>query len=216
MSLEDDLLRIFGSDRLTGIMNKLGMEEDEPIEHSMVSKAIENAQRKVEGHNFDIRKHLLEYDDVMNKQREVIYGQRREVLASETVRPIVDDMISDLVQVVASEFAVGKTTSEEWDWSGLEERVGQLFNLKLDWTDEKRLELTVDTFTDKLLADVQQGYARQEERNGVEQMRQLERMVMLQMVDTLWKDHLLTDGSPQGGNRAARVRPEKSTARIQA
>ena len=191
MSLEDDLLRIFGSDRLTGIMDKLGMEENEPIEHSMVSKAIENAQRKVEGHNFDIRKHLLEYDDVMNKQREVIYGQRREVLASETVRPIVDDMISDLVQLVASEFAVEKTTSEEWDWPGLEERVGQLFNLKLDWTDEDRLELNVNTFTDKLLADVQQGYVRQEERNGVEQMRQLERMVMLQMVDTLWKDHLL-------------------------
>ncbi len=191
MSLEDDLLRIFGSDRLTGIMDKLGMEENEPIEHSMVSKAIENAQRKVEGHNFDIRKHLLEYDDVMNKQREVIYGQRREVLASETVRPIVDDMISDLVQLVASEFAVEKTTSEEWDWPGLEERVGQLFNLKLDWTDEDRLELNVNTFTDKLLADVQQGYVRQEERNGVEQMRQLERMIMLQMVDTLWKDHLL-------------------------
>jgi preprotein translocase subunit SecA len=105
LSLEDDLLRIFGSDRLSGIMDKLGMEEDEPIEHSMVSKAIENAQRKVEGHNFDIRKHLLEYDDVMNKQREVIYGQRREVLASETVRPIINDMIADLVGVVAAEFA---------------------------------------------------------------------------------------------------------------
>ncbi|MBM9535492.1 preprotein translocase subunit SecA [Desulfobulbus alkaliphilus] len=191
MSLEDDLLRIFGSDRLTGIMDKLGMEEDEPIEHSMVSKAIENAQRKVEGHNFDIRKHLLDYDDVMNKQREVIYGQRREVLASETVRPIIDDMISDLVQVVAAEYAVEKTTSEEWDWPGLEERIGQLFNLKLDWSDEDRQELSADTFTEKLLAVVQQGYTRQEERNGVEQMRQLERMVMLQMVDTLWKDHLL-------------------------
>ena len=191
LSLEDDLLRIFGSDRLSSIMDRLGMEEDEPIEHSMVSRAIENAQRKVEGHNFDIRKHLLEYDDVMNKQREVIYTQRREVLAGESVRPIVDDMIDDLVAEVAAEFAPGKVSSEEWDWPALEERVGQVFNLQLDWPAEERQDLDRDTLTEKLRGAVQEAYARQEERNGVEQTRQLERMVLLQIVDALWKEHLL-------------------------
>ncbi len=191
LSLEDDLLRIFGSDRLSSIMDKLGMEEDEPIEHSMVSKAIENAQRKVEGHNFDIRKHLLEYDDVMNKQREVIYSQRREVLEGENVLPIIKDMLSDLVAGVAAEFAVNKTPSEDWDWEGLQERTSQLFNLQLDWSDEEKEDLDNSAFTEKLLEAVQQGYARQEENNGEEQMRQLERMVLLQMVDTLWKEHLL-------------------------
>jgi preprotein translocase subunit SecA len=191
LSLEDDLLRIFGSDRLSSIMEKLGMEEDEPIEHSMVSRAIENAQRKVEGHNFDIRKHLLEYDDVMNKQREVIYSQRREVLEGENVQPIINDMLGDLIKEVADEFGAAKKTAEEWDWQGLEERVAHLFNLQLDWSPEERQELDHDTFTEKLAETVRRGYALQEQRNGVEPMRQLERMVLLQMVDTLWKEHLL-------------------------
>jgi preprotein translocase subunit SecA len=191
LSLEDDLLRIFGSDRLSSIMDKLGMEEDEPIEHSMVTRAIENAQRKVEGHNFDIRKHLLEYDDVMNKQREVVYGQRREVLEGDNIRPIIDDFMNDLVEQVAAEFAPGRIAAEEWEWSAIEERVGQLFNLKLDWSEEERHELTHDSFRDKLREALERAYAIQEERNGELQMRQLERMVMLQMVDGLWKEHLL-------------------------
>lgn len=191
LSLEDDLLRIFGSDRLSTIMDKLGMEEDEPIEHSMVSRAIENAQRKVEGHNFDLRKHLLEYDDVMNKQREVIYSQRREVLEGDNVLPIIKDMLSDLVQEVADEFAIVKKPVDEWDWQGLEERVAQVFNLQLDWSPEERQELDHAAFIEKLQEMVQQGYALQEERNGEVQMRQLERMVLLQMVDNLWKEHLL-------------------------
>ena len=190
LSLEDDLLRIFGSDRLSSIMDKLGMEEDEPIEHSMVSRAIENAQRKVEGHNFDIRKHLLEYDDVMNKQREVIYSQRREVLEGENVQPIINDMITDLLDQVTAEFA-SKTPAEEWDWPAIEERVGQMFNLQLGWPAEERQELDRDSFAEKLRETIRQAYDRQEERNGAEQMRQLERMVLLQMVDTLWKEHLL-------------------------
>ncbi len=191
LSLEDDLLRIFGSGRLSSIMDRLGMEEDEPIEHSMVSRAIENAQRKVEGHNFDIRKHLLEYDDVMNKQREVIYGQRREILESENIRPIIDDMITDLVAETAAEFAPGKTPAEEWDWPALEERAAQVFNVRLDWPEEERRELNRDGLQEKLLAAVMEGYAGQEERNGIEQTRQLERMVLLQIVDALWKEHLL-------------------------
>ncbi|MDH4318996.1 MAG: preprotein translocase subunit SecA, partial [Desulfobulbaceae bacterium] len=129
LSLEDDLLRIFGSGRIAGVMDKLGMEEDEPIEHSMISKAIENAQRKVEGHNFDIRKHLLEYDDVMNKQREVIYKQRREVLERDDIKTIIDDMIDDLIQELVPEFAVAKVPSEDWDWPLLKERCRELFNI---------------------------------------------------------------------------------------
>jgi len=190
LSLEDDLLRIFGSDRLRSIMDKLGMEEDEPIEHSMVSRAIENAQRKVEGHNFDIRKHLLEYDDVMNKQREVIYSQRLEVLEGENIQPIISDMIADLLDQVIDEHAT-KSNAEDWDWPAIEERVAQVFNLKLDWPDEERQNLDRTSFAERLRQTVDQAYATQEARNGEEQMRQLERMVLLQMVDTLWKEHLL-------------------------
>ena len=191
LSLEDDLLRIFGSDRISGIMDKLGMEEDEPIEHNMISRAIENAQRKVEGHNFDIRKHLLEYDDVMNKQREVIYRQRREVLGGENLRPIVEDMVSDLVEKVGHEFVNERTPSQDWDWPELTERVAELFNLQLDWSEEDRTGLNMESFIEKLQQEVNNVYNLQEEKNGVEQMRQLERYVLLQMVDTHWKEHLL-------------------------
>jgi len=191
LSLEDDLLRIFGSDRLSTIMDKLGMEEDEPIEHSMVTRAIENAQRKVEGHNFDIRKHLLEYDDVMNKQREVVYSQRREVLEGDNIHPIIENFIGDLVEQVAAEFAPNRGHAEDWEWSSIEDRVEQLFNLKLDWDEEERNDLNHEGFIEKLQEAVLRAYALQEERNGSEQMRQLERMVMLQIVDGMWKEHLL-------------------------
>ncbi len=191
LSLEDDLLRIFGSGRLSGVLDKLGMEEDEAIEHSMITKAIENAQRKVEGHNFDIRKHLLEYDDVMNKQREVIYNQRREVLEGSTVQPIIEDMVSDLVEGVVEEFVQDRVPAEDWDWQGFDERVSELFNLAIYWPKEDREGLTGATLAEKLTLSLQEAYKAQEERNGEEQMRQLERMILLQMVDTLWKEHLL-------------------------
>jgi len=191
LSLEDDLLRIFGSGRLSSIMDKLGMEEDEPIEHSMISKAIENAQRKVEGHNFDIRKHLLEYDDVMNKQREVIYGQRREVLKTENVYEIVGDMIDDLVEGVVAGIVHDRTPSEDWDWQSFDEQVAELFNVALNWNKTDRQDLDLDALRDKLRAEVDNAYRAQEERNRPEQMRQLERMILLQMVDTHWKEHLL-------------------------
>ena len=191
LSLEDDLLRIFGSGRISGIMDKLGMEEDEPIEHNMISKAIENAQRKVEGHHFDIRKHLLEYDDVMNKQREVIYRQRREVLEGDNLRPIVEDMINDLIDGVVGGFVNEKIPSEDWAWPEINERMAELFNLQLEWGEDDRSGLNRDEFAEKLLAEVENGYQQQEEKNGTEQMRQLERYVLLQMVDNHWKDHLL-------------------------
>ncbi|MFZ5797315.1 MAG: preprotein translocase subunit SecA [Desulfobulbaceae bacterium] len=191
LSLEDDILRIFGSDRISGIMDKLGMEEDEPIEHNIISRAIENAQRKVEGYHFEIRKHLLEYDDVMNKQREVIYRQRREVLGSEIVRPIVDDMIADLVAGVVEEYASDRHTSLDWNWDGIGERMQELFNVRPAWDEEERRDLNRDGLTEKLYALVQEAYQQQIERNGAEQMSQLERIIVLQVVDSHWKEHLL-------------------------
>lgn len=191
LSLEDDLLRVFGSDRISSIMEKLGMEEDEPIEHSMISKAIENAQRKVEGHNFDIRKHLLEYDDVMNDQRKIIYDQRREVLGGDDVSYIVADMIEDLVPAVTMEFCDDKTPSEDWDWEGIAERVSANMGLELNWDDEIKTGLKAETFEKKLLETMEAAYKAREEEFGAETMRQLERYILLQMVDSHWKDHLL-------------------------
>jgi len=191
LSLEDDLLRIFGGDRLTSIMNRLGMEEDEPIEHSMISKAIENAQRKVEAHNFDIRKHLLEYDDVMNKQREVIYSQRRAVLEQEDISEIIRDMVNDLADGLADSVAQERKPSEDWDWLPFEEKVTELFSVAPHWLGAERKDFTADSLREKLRTAAGQAYHEQEERNGADQMRHLERMILLQVVDTLWKEHLL-------------------------
>ncbi len=192
LSLEDDLLRIFGSGRITGIMEKLGMEEDEPIEHSMISRAIENAQRKVEGHNFDIRKHLLEYDDVMNKQREIIYRQRREVLEDENVAGVIQDMIAELAGDVVAEIAQERVDSENWDWKMFDDRLLEIFNVPSGWSEEERKGLKADTLLEKTLALVRQTYLAQDERNGEETQRQLEKLLLLQMVDNHWKEHLLS------------------------
>ncbi len=192
LSLEDDLLRIFGSGRITGIMDKLGMEEDEPIEHTMISRAIENAQRKVEGHNFEIRKHLLEYDDVMNKQREVIYQQRRDVLAGEEVTQVIEDMIDDLVDLVTDEFFQERVESAEWDWEGFKTRMGELFHNVPAWPEAELQDLKRDSFREKIHQFVKQAYRNQEESNGSDAQRQIERLILLQIVDSHWKDHLLS------------------------
>ena len=191
LSLEDDLLRIFGSDRISGIMDKLGMEEDEPIEHSMISRAIENAQRKVEGHNFDIRKHLLEYDDVMNKQREVIYRQRREVLDSDEVNGIIADMLPDLVGTIVAEFFEDKSPSEDWEWDAISDRLASIFGFALDWEAKDKEDLDYEEFNHRLFKTVEDRYQAREQELGSENMRHLERIVLLQMVDTHWKEHLL-------------------------
>jgi preprotein translocase subunit SecA len=192
LSLEDDLLRIFGSGRISGIMDKLGMEEDEPIEHNLISKAIENAQRKVEGHNFDIRKHLLEYDDVMNKQREVIYRQRREVLSGSDLAEVIADMIADQVELVVAEFSNSRLASEDWDWDGFDEQMLELFHITADWSDEDRAGMDENSFREKISAMVKDQCAEQEAHNGADTQRHLERVILLQMVDTHWKDHLLS------------------------
>lgn len=191
LSLEDDLLRIFGSDRISGIMNKLGMDEGEPIEHSMLSKAIENAQRKVEAHNFEIRKHLLDYDDVMNKQREVIYGQRRQILAGENMREelygFIDDIAADLVATYTDE----KVPSEEWDWKALEERLLGHFSVRLDIPQEEKKDLDQAALEEKIAAAARHAYENQITLFGDEEMARVERFIVLQTLDNLWKDHLL-------------------------
>ena len=192
LSLEDDLLRIFGSDRIAGIMNRLGMEEDEPIEHSMITRAIENAQRKVESHNFDIRKHLLEYDDVMNKQREVIYRQRREVLQSEDVKEIILSMLDEEAEILAQETVSDQESQpEEWHWQLLEERMNSRFGLPSSIEEDTRPGLTRESLTSTLVATLRQAYQHREESIGPENLRHLERVILLQVTDYHWKEHLL-------------------------
>ena len=136
LALEDDLLRIFGGERMTSIMERLGMEEGEPIEHNLISRAIENAQSKVEAHNFDIRKQLIEYDDVMNQQREVIYRQRREALNGKSLKPAIEDMIRDKADEIAETYADEKTAPEEWNLKGLDEAVFNQYNFHINITED--------------------------------------------------------------------------------
>ena len=193
LSLEDDLLRIFGGERITGIMEKLGMEEGEPIEHGLISRAIENAQAKVEGHNFDIRKHLLEYDDVMNQQREVIYRQRREALDGKNLNETIKDIIFDKAVVIAESFADENMLPEEWDFKGIDEMVFKQFNLRIGKPDEDTLNGLNSEGLSQLIYEVAlAAYHEKEALIGPEEFRNLERYILLQTVDQLWKDHLLS------------------------
>ena len=193
LALEDDLLRIFGGERITGIMEKLGMEEGEPIEHNMISRAIENAQSKVEGHNFDIRKQLLEYDDVMNQQREVIYRQRREALSGKDLKTEIQEMIRDKAEDIADTFAGDKPHAEEWDLKELRDVVYKQFNFRLNGFDERTLDgLNRDGLAEIIFEAAGKIYQDREAAVGSEEFRHLERLVMLQTVDNLWKDHLLS------------------------
>ncbi|MCJ7618231.1 MAG: SEC-C domain-containing protein, partial [Desulfobacterales bacterium] len=193
LALEDDLLRIFGGERITSIMEKLGMEEGEPIEHSLISKAIENAQAKVEGHNFDIRKQLIEYDDVMNQQREVIYRQRREALRGSNLKSSIMDMIHEKAEEIAYEFADESLLPEEWDLKGLNKTVFKQFNLKLNGFDGDTLDtLTREKLSQLIYDSALKVYDEKETIIRSEDFRHLERIIMLQTVDNLWKDHLFS------------------------
>jgi preprotein translocase subunit SecA len=193
LALEDDLLRIFGGERITGIMEKLGMEEGEPIEHNMISRAIENAQAKVEGHNFDIRKQLIEYDDVMNQQREVIYRQRREALAGKSLKDSIMEMIRDKAEVIADATAGNEVHAEEWDIKEIKDSVYKQFNFRLDSFNREALDsLNRDGLAELIFEAAENVYEEREAAVGSDEFRQLERVVMLQTVDSLWKDHLLS------------------------
>ncbi len=193
LALEDDLLRIFGGERIRGIMERLGMEDGEPIEAGLISRTIENAQRKVEGHNFDIRKHLLEYDDVMNQQREVIYRQRRELLSGDDIHETILDTVGERAETIATGFADERTPPVEWDMKGLSDAVFKQFNFKLSALDADTLDgLNQDGLAQEIYNQAVAAYKLREEAIGDEPMRHLERVVMLQTVDNLWKDHLLS------------------------
>ena len=192
LSLEDDLLRIFGGDRIHAVMDKLGIEDGEHIEHSFISKAIENAQSKVEGHNFEIRKHLLEYDDVMNQQREVIYQQRRKALLEKNLKPVVMEMIEDKVYDIVDEFAVEKAPVQQWDLDGLENRIKQLFTITPDLETAVKNNHTAQQLSETLFDPIREWYNQREASIGEEITRQIERHIILQTVDNRWKEHLLS------------------------
>jgi preprotein translocase subunit SecA len=191
LAMEDDLLRIFGGERMSSIMARLGMEEGEPIEHGMISKAIENAQRKVEAHNFEIRKQLLKYDDVMNQQREVIYKQRREALSGESLKPAIEEMIRELSEKIADGFADDKVLPEEWDWNGLKEAAFLQFGFNVTVDRNTMDGLTRDGLAELIFESAMKVYEEKERTFGSSELRQLEQMIVLQVVDNLWKEHLL-------------------------
>jgi preprotein translocase subunit SecA len=190
LSLEDDLLRIFGAERISGIMDKIGLEEGQPIEHKMISKAIENAQKRVEGQNFDMRKHLLEFDDVMNRQRQVIYEQRKKVLRGETLWEDIDEMLDEVVEELIPDFIDEKQHPEEWNLKGLDDTIYKQFFLRLNLSDpEKGLNSTQAEET--IVAAVKSHLKKKAEDFGEALMQHLMKMIMLQSIDTQWKDHLL-------------------------
>src|SRR3972149_1911157 len=191
LSLEDDLLRICGAERISNIMDRLGIEEDQPIEHRLVTKAIEGAQRKVEAHNFEIRKHLLEYDNVMNKQREVIYSQRREVLGSEDLKETVTEMIEDQGDGLVDFYTDEKEHPEDWDLKALQDAFYQQFSFKWSVPSMEENGIKRDQLKEMIVQNAKGVYQKREEEFGAPMLRYLEKVIMLQSIDYHWKDHLL-------------------------
>lgn len=189
VSLEDDLMRMFGSDRIKPLMEKLGMKEDEPIEHPWVTKAIERAQKSVEAHNFEIRKHLLEYDDVMNVQREIIYEQRRMVLEGEDMKDEILEMIEDVIRKRVDIYCPPKTSPDEWDLVELCSFASRVFRAEIDPEEIKGLS-SRDEIAERIIEEARKAYDRKESEIGSEMMRQVERMILLSVIDSKWKDHL--------------------------
>ncbi len=192
LSMEDTLMRIFASDRVTGMMKKLGMEEGEAIEHPWVTKAIENAQRKVEGRNFDIRKNLLEFDDVANDQRKVVYEQRNELLDTNDISDTIHVIRDDVYGAVIDEYIPPQSLEEMWDVPGLEARLKSDFALDLplqQWLAEDD-KLYEEKLRERILEEATKLYAHKEELVGKDVLRNFEKAVMLQTLDGLWKEHL--------------------------
>lgn len=192
LSMEDSLMRIFASDRVSGMMKKLGMEEGEAIEHPWVSRAIENAQRKVEARNFDIRKQLLEFDDVANDQRQVVYAQRNELMDAESIEDTIQNIQDDVIGAVIDQYIPPQSVEELWDIPGLEQRLHQEFMLKLpiqEWLD-KEDDLHEESLRERIITAWGDAYKAKEEMVGAQVLRQFEKAVMLQTLDGLWKEHL--------------------------
>ncbi|MCL6473021.1 MAG: preprotein translocase subunit SecA [Firmicutes bacterium] len=190
LSLEDDLMRLFGSQRIGSIMERLGVPDDQPIEHGLISKSIETAQKQVEAQNFSIRKHVLEYDDVMNKQREVVYKERHRVLTGENLRERVLDMIDDVMSSAVQVFTSHSSYPEEWDWDGLLSYINQLFPLEWGKESVDIATITQEELTGRLIESAKTKYEERERELGEDLMRSLERLVILEVIDNKWREHL--------------------------
>ncbi len=192
LSLEDNLMRIFASDKVKSIMDRIGMEEGEAIEHPWVSKAIENAQRKVEAYNYDIRKNLLDYDDVINEQRRIIYDQRLQLMQSEDISDSTETIMSEVVETLVNGY-IPQSEAEEWDIDGLSERLKRDFNTEVpiaSWFDDNP-EITSGALKEKVLQEVYAAYADRRAEADKSQMRMVESVCMLQTLDRNWKEHLM-------------------------
>ncbi|EMT39000.1 preprotein translocase, SecA subunit [Thermoanaerobacter thermohydrosulfuricus WC1] len=191
ISLEDDLMRLFGSERVKNMMDSLGIDDDQPIEHKILTKQIEQAQKKVEGINFDTRKHVLQYDDVMNKQREIIYAQRRKVLEGENLKESILEMVKSIIERNVEIYTAGSKYPEEWDIKGLLDHLYDMFLEK----DSVVIDVDIDRLDKEVLTDIiyeeaVRQYEKKEAEIGPEQMREIERIVLLRVVDTKWMDHI--------------------------
>jgi preprotein translocase subunit SecA len=193
LSLQDDLMRIFGSDRMDGMLQKLGLKEDEAIIHPWINKAIERAQAKVEARNFDIRKNILKYDNVMNDQRKVVFEQRKEFMAEESVRETIDDMRHGVIEDIVSRAIPENAYAEQWDVQGLKANVANFLNLDLpieEWAKEEGI--ADDEIRDRITKAADESYAQRVEANTSEVMNYVEKQVLLQSLDHLWREHLVT------------------------
>jgi len=190
LSLEDDLMRLFSPERIIKVMDQLGVEEDEVITHKMVTRAIEKAQVRVEQRNFEIRKHLIEYDDVVNKQREVIYGLRREVLEDDDVSDLIEEYIDEAVAKMVAECASEDDAPDFWNMDTLASLFQELVLTPLPLAEEEHLELGYGTLEERLRETARERYRAKEQRLTPELTRQLERYVLMQVIDEFWRDHL--------------------------
>jgi len=191
VSLEDEIMRLFGSDKVSPMLAKLGMKEDMPIEHPFITKAIENAQTRVEGHNFEIRKYLLEYDNVMNKQRETIYGMRRQLMSSENVSDQIYDMIEEICEGFVDEFAPEKVYPEEWELNSLKNRIFETFFFHINFDSIDFKTITKQGLLEMVKDSAFQVYHKKEADFGEQEFRALERFISLNSLDIHWKEHLL-------------------------
>ena len=192
ISLEDDLMRLFGGERIQNIVTKLGVEEGDVIEAGMLSRSIENAQKRVEGRNFSIRKYVLQYDNVMNKQREIIYGERLKVLMGENLRSYILNMLKDLIDEVVDPVTVASRFAEEWDFERIEEGlkgISPSYSQK-KYTNDEILDLTEDSLKEDIINKFEKLYKEKEEEIGEERMREIERMILIRVVDNKWMDHI--------------------------
>ena len=193
LSLEDDLMRRFGGEMMQNIVSRFGLAEDEPLEANVLSRRIENAQKKVEGKNFGIRKYVLQYDNVMNKQRTIIYGERRKVLFGEDIRSDIMNMKDGLVAAIIGPSTMDSKFPEEWNFAEMKRNLNKLipnFDMRVDYSADELRDMTQESLVDDICAQLDELYTKKEEEIGAEHMREIERVILLRVVDSLWMDHI--------------------------